>query len=102
MTLHPTCESVETSEGVPLFVTGVSQVKIMNKNDDEEDISCTDKAAEQFLGKTSREIADLVLQTLEGHLRAILGRFSCKEEPYSVGSHVKKVMLKSQGYIGIA
>lgn len=72
MTLHPQCESVETSEGVPLFVTGVSQIKVMNKTDG--DFSYTDKAAEQFLGKTKKEIANIVLQTLEGHLRAILGK----------------------------
>lgn len=29
MTLNPMCESVETSQGVPLTVTGVAQCKIM-------------------------------------------------------------------------
>jgi len=67
MTLHPQCESVETSEGVPLYVTGVSQVKVMH------DPAFIGRAVEQFLGKTGREIGSIVLQTLEGHLRAILG-----------------------------
>jgi flotillin len=31
-------------------------------------------ASEQFLGKKEHEIKSTVLQTLEGHLRAILGR----------------------------
>lgn len=31
------------------------------------------KALEQFLGKSRRAIEDTILQTLEGHLRAILG-----------------------------
>ena len=31
-------------------------------------------ACEQFLGKSVREIEDVLLQTLEGHLRAILGK----------------------------
>lgn len=70
MTLHPQCESVETAEGVPLYVTGVSQIKVMN---DEKFIA---RAVEQFLGKTGKEIGSIVLQTLEGHLRAILGEWS--------------------------
>lgn len=72
MTVHPRCESVETSEGVPLFVTGVAQIKIGRENSSIEDV---EKASEQFLGRSSREIAHLVLQTLEGHLRAILGNY---------------------------
>ena len=32
-------------------------------------------ASEQFLGKKEHEIKSTVLQTLEGHLRAILGQF---------------------------
>lgn len=31
-------------------------------------------ASEQFLGKTVKEIKQTILQTLEGHLRAILGK----------------------------
>ena len=54
--------------GVPLTVTGVAQVKVMT----EEGLLAT--ACEQFLGRSTSEIKDVVLQTLEGHLRAILGR----------------------------
>ncbi len=43
------------------------QVKIM-KNPD-----LLHTASEQFLGKKEHEIKSTVLQTLEGHLRAILG-----------------------------
>lgn len=68
MTLHPVCESVETAEGVPLYVTGVSQIKVM------KDPDFIGRAVEQFLGKSSTEIGEIVLQTLEGHLRAILGK----------------------------
>merc|ERR1719259_659183 len=68
MTLNPVCESVETAQGVPLTVTGVAQVKIMKNAD------LLQTASEQFLGKKEHEIKSTVLQTLEGHLRAILGR----------------------------
>ena len=36
-------------------------------------------AAEQFLGKDVRDIHFTVLQTLEGHLRAILGTLTVEE-----------------------
>ena len=67
MTLNPVCESVETSEGVPVTVTGVAQCKIMRAPD------ILKNACEQFLGKSPEHIEQVILQTLEGHLRAILG-----------------------------
>merc|ERR1719383_41599 len=73
MTLNPVCDNVETKQGVPLTVTGVAQVKIM-KNPELLGI-----AAEQFLGKREEEITDTILQTLEGHLRAILGTLTVEE-----------------------
>ncbi|CAG0886654.1 unnamed protein product [Cyprideis torosa] len=66
MTINPRCESVETAKGVPLTVTGVAQCKIMTAAE------LLQTASEQFLGKSVFEIQDTVLQTLEGHLRAIL------------------------------
>lgn len=80
MTITPRCENVETLEGVPLTVTGVAQCKIMT---DKEFLSI---AAEQFLGKDVNHIKSVILQTLEGHLRAILGRLSL------VSSVIKKVL----------
>lgn len=77
MTLYPVCESVETSQGVPLTVTGVAQCKIMKA----EELLQT--ASEQFLGKTHEEIKSTILQTLEGHLRAILGKTSALTFFYS-------------------
>lgn len=68
MTLTPRCEKVETSEGVPITVTGVAQCKVMTEKD------FLSIAAEQFLGKDVDHIKSVVLQTLEGHLRAILGK----------------------------
>ena len=32
-------------------------------------------ALEQFLGKGEKEIIDTIIQTVEGHLRSILGKF---------------------------
>ena len=61
---------------VPLFVDVCSaddicphwhQVKVMTENE------LLGYACEQFLGKSVTEIKSVILQTLEGHLRAILG-----------------------------
>merc|ERR1719383_1501138 len=49
MTLNPVCESVETSEGVPLTVTGVAQCKVMPEGE------LLDTALEQFLGTLTVE-----------------------------------------------
>merc|ERR1719461_1125731 len=73
MTLNPLCDNVETKQGVPLTVTGVAQVKIM------KDKNLLEIAAEQFLGKKEEEITETILQTLEGHLRAILGTLTVEE-----------------------
>jgi len=70
MTVNPMCEHVETAQGVPLTVTGVAQIKIMRA----EDLLRT--AAEQFLGVPVHNLKQTVNQTLEGHLRAILGKES--------------------------
>lgn len=73
MTLTPRCELVETAQGVAVTVTGVCQVKVMTE------ARLLKTACEQFLGKTTREIENVVLQTLEGHLRAILGTLTVEE-----------------------
>lgn len=78
MTLNPTCKRVETIEGVPLTVTGVAQVKVLS---DEQILAL---ACEQFLDLDIDRIQNTILQTLEGHLRAILGTLTV-EAIYKVG-----------------
>ncbi|HEX4952853.1 MAG TPA: SPFH domain-containing protein [Thermoanaerobaculia bacterium] len=73
MTLDFTTPEVYTKPGVPIVVDGVAQVKIKG---DEASIRT---AAEQFLGKTVQEIQAVALQTVEGHLRAIIGTLTVEE-----------------------
>ncbi|XP_056264533.1 flotillin-2a isoform X2 [Pseudoliparis swirei] len=73
MTILCRCENIETSEGVPLDVTGVAQVKVMTE------IELLGYACEQFLGKSVVEIKSVILQTLEGHLRSILGTLTVEQ-----------------------
>merc|ERR1719325_557565 len=98
MTLNPICENVETAQGVPLTVTGVAQVKIM-KNPE-----LLHTASEQFLGKKEHEIKSTVLQTLEGHLRAILGTLTVEEvykDRDQFASLVREVASPDVGRMGI-
>jgi flotillin len=62
-----------TAQGVPISVKAVANVKI--KGDD----ASLRAAAERFLGMPAQEFHRLVFQTLEGHLRAILGTLTVEE-----------------------
>lgn len=73
MTIDVQTPEVYTSKGVPVKVDGVAQVKIKG-----DDISIA-TAAEQFLSKPTDEIKNVAMQTLEGHLRAILGTMTVEE-----------------------
>jgi flotillin len=98
MTLNPRCEKVETSHGVAITVTGVAQVKVMS------DPNLLHIACEQFLGKSVREIEDAILQTLEGHLRAILGTLSVEEiyqDREKFATLVRNVASPDVGKMGI-
>uniref|UniRef100_H3AY48 Flotillin n=1 Tax=Latimeria chalumnae TaxID=7897 RepID=H3AY48_LATCH len=98
MTLQPKCEDVETAEGVALTVTGVAQVKIMTERD------LLAVACEQFLGKNVHEIKNVVLQTLEGHLRSILGTLTVEQiyqDRDQFAKLVREVAAPDVGRMGI-
>jgi len=67
MTLDVQTPEVYTSQGVPVIVDGVAQIKVKG-----DDVSIQ-TASEQFLSKGKEEIAHIAHQTIEGHLRAVLG-----------------------------
>jgi flotillin len=72
-TLDIKTPEVYTEQGVPVMVNGVAQIKI--KGDTESIMT----AAEQFLGKTDDELRMIATETMEGHLRAILGTMTVEE-----------------------
>jgi len=74
MTLIIESPRVYTSQGVPISVTGVAQVKINGSNDE-----MLRAAAEQFGDKDVDEISYIARETLEGHQRAIMGNMSVEE-----------------------
>jgi flotillin len=73
LTIDVQTPEVYTSKGVPVKVDGVAQVKVKG-----DDISIA-TAAEQFLSKGVDDIKNIAMQTLEGHLRAILGTMTVEE-----------------------
>jgi len=73
MTLDITTPEVYTKPGVPIVVDGIAQVKIKS------DEASVRTAAEQFLGKTVDQIKQVALQTVEGHLRAIIGTLTLED-----------------------
>ncbi len=73
MTIDVQTPEVYTSKGVPVKVDGVAQIKVKG-----DDISIA-TAAEQFLSKGTEDIKNIAMQTLEGHLRAILGTMTVEE-----------------------
>ncbi|OXA62471.1 flotillin-1 [Folsomia candida] len=74
MTLQIESAKVYTSQGVPITVTGIAQVKIQGQNEEMLMSAC-----EQFLGKSIKEIERVALETLEGHQRAIMGSMTVEE-----------------------
>src|SRR6059058_4267202 len=73
LTIDVQTPEVYTSKGVPVKVDGVAQIKVKG-----DDISIA-TAAEQFLSKGTDDIKNIAMQTLEGHLRAILGTMTVEE-----------------------
>src|SRR5882724_1370629 len=73
MTIDVQTPEVYTSKGVPVKVDGVAQIKVKG-----DDISIS-TASEQFLSKGTDDIKNIAMQTLEGHLRAILGTMTVEE-----------------------
>lgn len=74
MTLKVESPGVYTSQGVPISVTGIAQVKVQGQNEEMLLAAC-----EQFLGKAEQEIRRVALETLEGHQRAIMGSMTVEE-----------------------
>src|SRR3982750_260096 len=91
MTIDVQTPEVYTSKGVPVRVDGVAQVKIKG-----DDISIA-TASEQFLSKTTEEIKSVAMQTLEGHLRAILGTMTVEEIYQNRDAFASKVQEVAAG-----
>ena len=91
LTIDVQTPEVYTSKGVPVKVDGVAQIKVKG-----DDVSIR-TAAEQFLGKGTDEIRNIATQTLEGHLRAILGTMTVEEIYQNRDAFAQKVQEVAAG-----
>ncbi|HVU25577.1 MAG TPA: SPFH domain-containing protein [Opitutus sp.] len=91
LTIDVQTPEVYTSKGVPVKVDGVAQIKVKG-----DDISIA-TAAEQFLSKGTDEIKSIAMQTLEGHLRAILGTMTVEEIYQNRDAFASKVQEVAAG-----
>src|SRR5262245_93667 len=82
---------VYTSKGVPVKVDGVAQIKVKG-----DDISIA-TSAEQSLSKGTDEIKSIAMQTLEGHVRAILGTMTVEEIYQNRDAFASKVQEVAAG-----
>ena len=80
-----------TVQGVPVSVKAVANVKI--KGDD----TSLRAAAERFLGMAQQDFHRLIFQTLEGHLRAILGTLTVEEINNDRQSFAQKLTTEAAG-----
>ncbi len=91
LTIDVQTPEVYTSKGVPVKVDGVAQVKVKG-----DDISIS-TSAEQFLSKGVDEIKNIATQTLEGHLRAILGTMTVEDIYQNRDAFASKVQEVAAG-----
>uniref|UniRef100_A0A672KK01 Flotillin n=1 Tax=Sinocyclocheilus grahami TaxID=75366 RepID=A0A672KK01_SINGR len=74
LTLNVKSDKVYTRHGVPISVTGIAQVKIQGQNKEMLAAAC-----QMFMGMSEVEIAQIALETLEGHQRAIIAHLTVEE-----------------------
>jgi len=91
LTIDVQTPEVYTSKGVPVKVDGVAQIKVKG-----DDISIA-TASEQFLSKGTDDIKNIAMQTLEGHLRAILGTMTVEEIYQNRDAFASKVQEVAAG-----
>ena len=91
LTIDVQTPEVYTSKGVPVKVDGVAQIKVKG-----DDISIA-TASEQFLSKDTAAIMNIAMQTMEGHLRAILGTMTVEEIYQNRDAFAQKVQEVAAG-----
>lgn len=89
MTIPLEIKRAYTGRGVPVSVKAVANVKVRS------DETSLHAAAERFLGMKQDEIQRVIFQTLEGHLRSILGSLTVEEVNSDRGSFAQKLTTEA-------
>ncbi|RIK67904.1 MAG: flotillin [Planctomycetota bacterium] len=99
MTIDVTTQKIYTATGVSINVEATAQVKI---HGDEVSIKT---ASERFLSMPTNQIMDVARQTLEGHLRAIVGTLTVEQiykDRDAFASKVQEVATGDLANMGMA
>jgi len=83
--------SALSSQGVQISVDGIAQVKV------DSSLEAIGTAAEQFLSLKEEEIRRIATQTLEGHLRSIVGNLTVEEINQNRDAFAQKVQELAAG-----
>jgi len=98
MTIEVRTPEVYTITGVPIRVDGVAQVKVRGEE------TAIRTASERFLSMETNQIKQVGLQTLEGHLRAIVGTLTVEQiykERDAFAQQVQTVAAEDMGNMGL-
>lgn len=98
MTIDFKTPEVYTVNGIPIVIDGVAQIKVQGS----EDAIAT--AAEQFLSKSPAEMQRIALETLEGHIRAIIGTLTVEQiyrDRESFSQKVQEVSSSDFAHMGL-
>jgi flotillin len=90
--------AVYTEIGVPIIIEGVAQVKVGGNE------TSIRTAAEQFLSKSPQDMLTVIHQTLEGHLRAIVGQMTVENiyrNREAFGQRVQEVAASDLANMGL-
>lgn len=72
LTFKKVFKNVKTARGRPASVSVITEVQVM------QDLQHFARASDYFLGKTTDEIAEVILHVLEAHLRDIYGNIALR------------------------
>ena len=79
-----------TMKGAPLTVKAVANIKIGSED------TLLNNAVERLLGKTQEDISKMAYETLEGHLRSILGTMTIEQVNNDRATFSQKMISESQ------
>ncbi|MBL8787760.1 MAG: flotillin family protein [Deltaproteobacteria bacterium] len=94
MSVDVSVQGAYTSEGVPLNVQGVANVKI------DGEAPGLDNAVERLLGKSREEIAKMARETLEGNLRGVLARLTPEQVNEDKESFARELIEEAESDLG--
>lgn len=99
MTLEIRTPEFYTKFGVPIIVDGIAQIKVRS-----DDPTALITAAEMFLSKNRKEMNEIALQMMSGHLRSVISTLPFEEihsSPETFAQAVQRLTAEDLANMGI-